>query len=351
MNIVFYEPPVHQRLGGLDQAIRSLQDYLQSAGHRVQTNPPRAASLPLPDIVHFHGLWQWSHWHSSRHCQESTIPYIVSPHGMLEPWAWQHKQWKKLPYYHLLEKQHLRGAAIVLATSDQEAANLARFVSPHQIAIIPLGLTSQFKPDWSGARSRLGWQTDELILLYLSRLHPKKGLHLLLAALVEIGASLPQPWRLVVVGDGEPAYTAQCRALLASHPTIFPHVDWKGAIWGEAKWDYYQAADLFCLPTYSENFGLAVLEAAQVGTRVLTTPYTPWALLAESGAAFLVEPEVASIIAGLQRFLPNRAWTSIDREQLSAMVFDRFAWRVVGEQYLQLYHSLTGGVCALNRDA
>ena len=102
MKVDFYEPPAEQKKGGLEQAILSLRDYLCQEGCAVRINPGDESSGAVPDIVHLHGLWQPPFQRISKWCRRRGVPYVVSPHGMLEPWAWRHKRWKKLPYYYLL---------------------------------------------------------------------------------------------------------------------------------------------------------------------------------------------------------------------------------------------------------
>ena len=259
---------------------------------------------------------------------------------MLEPWAWRHKWWKKLPYYYLFERRLLRNARVVLATSEQEAGNLSHFVNPNKIKVIPLGLSDARQPDYGVAREKLCWDSDELVLLYLSRIHTKKGLHPLLRALGAMPDSLPARWRLVIVGDGEEKYISKCRACIASNSALARNVEWKGAVWGDEKWVYHQGADLFCLPTFSENFGLAILEAFQVGTRVLTTRQTPWSFLEDRRIVFLVEPEFKSVQNGLLAFLGSRRWDQADRDALARQIHDRFNWQIIGQQYLRLYQEL-----------
>ncbi len=346
MKIHFHEPPSTQKAGGLDQAICSLREYLIVQGSEVEINPQGNAQSKRPAIVHFHGLWQPQFLKVSKACQRSNIPYVVSPHGMLEPWAWQHKSWKKRPYYYLFERRHLRNASSVLATSGQEAENLSRFVSPSKIATIPLGLAGEHRPEFAAARQKLGWDPDELILLYLSRLHAKKGLHLLIQALGGIANSLPEQWRLIIVGEGEAKYVSECRKSATALEHVSRHTEWRGAVWGELKWTFLQGADLFCLPSFSENFGLAILEAIQVGTRVLTTPYTPWGFLPDWQAAVLVEPEIKSIQAGLLAFLKSRQWSQPDRENLAGRIRARFGWETVGPQYVELYQRLASSSAA-----
>src|SRR5580704_12565200 len=114
MKVGFYAPPAHQRLGGLDQAILSLQQHLDCS---VELEPKDPSAC---DIIHFHGLWQPRFRALALRCESESIPYVVSPHGMLEPWAWRHKWWKKWPYFLLAERRFLNGAHSILATSQIE---------------------------------------------------------------------------------------------------------------------------------------------------------------------------------------------------------------------------------------
>jgi glycosyltransferase involved in cell wall biosynthesis len=289
-------------------------------------------------VVHLHGLWQPSYLAAARRCREQRVPYIVSPHGMLEPWAWRHKRWKKWPYYVAVEKRLLRDAAALLATGDQEATRLRERLPGQRVETLPLGLTGQARPDYETARTQLGWRSEERALLFLSRLHPKKGLELLLQALS--GQATGGPLRLVVVGDGEPEYVRSLKALAERLATRLPRIDWIGPVWGEARWHYFQGADLFCLPTYSENFGLAVLEALQVGTPVLTTRTTPWGSQLEPPRGFICDPQSDSVAAALRLWLAQPPAPPTMRTQIADWAHARFAWNNLTESYVKLYQSV-----------
>ncbi len=333
MKLHFHEPPAAQRIGGLDAAIRSMQRAMEKLGHTVEVNPAARAA----NAVHFHGMWQPGFPSLAGQYRALGVPCVVSPHGMLEPWAWRHKLWKKLPYWHLVEKRWTRRASCILATAKTEADRLLRFFPRTRIAALPLGLTGDTRPDYPAARAKLGWADDETILLFLSRIHEKKGLDLLLSALA--AATLPGRTRLVIVGpDEQPAYAAHCRDFAKQNSARLPSVEWLGAIWGEARWAYLQGADLFCLPTHSENFGLAVLEACQCGTAVLTTTATPWAgPLAHRG--FICEPLVESVRAALFAFFQTRP-SPAQRASLAEWALANYDWNVLAPRYAELYASL-----------
>jgi len=112
----------------------------------------------------------------------------------------------------------------------------------------------------------------------------------------------PATTRLEIVGPEEqPGYSARCRAFIQANASRLPRIEWRGPVWGEERWPYLQGADLFCLPSHSENFGLAVLEAVQVGTPALTTTETPWAT-ALAGRGYIGSPTVEGIKQALARY-------------------------------------------------
>jgi glycosyltransferase involved in cell wall biosynthesis len=344
MMVHFFEPPSSQTTGGLDLAIQSLKRFLEKSGIDVRSGS-RIKEFSMgsaQQLAHFHGIWQPRALQISAHCRSRRVPYVVSPHGMLEPWAWKHKRWKKWPYFQFFEKRHLAGAHRLVATSDAEANNLRDLLPSSRCAVVPLGLTTASKgPDYQRAREALGWNDSERIILFLSRIHPKKGLHLLLGALARMAPELNQSAHLVIVGGGEDAYVRKLKRFHAHNRSRLPRIDWIGEVWTDRKWIYLQGADLFCLPSYSENFGLAVLEALQVGTRVLTTTQTPWAAISSWNAGYVVEPAESAIGAVLAEDLgsPQR-WSLKERASLAEKIHKQFSWDAIGSRYLRLYEDV-----------
>ena len=336
MRIHFLQPPAEQRIGGLDAAIQGLRAALEALGAGVDEAAPDGQG---DEIVHFHGLWQPAHARAARDCRARGIPCLVSPHGMLEPWAWRHKRWKKWPYFHLVEKRWISRADALLATAPGEARRLREFFPRQRIETLPLGMTGDARPDYENARRKLQWLPEERVLLFLSRIHVKKGLDLLLRALASM--QFPPLTRLVIVGEGDETYVHELRRFAREHAARLPRIDWAGGVWGEARWPYFQGADLFCLPSHSENFGLAVLEACQTGTPALTTVDTPWADDLRGGRGWIGSPSVESIREMLGDFFQKPAATADQRKELSDWAWANFDWKILGRQYLKLYENLS----------
>jgi glycosyltransferase involved in cell wall biosynthesis len=342
MKIRFIELAEPLREGGLEKAAADMARYLPGAGVEVVRGPLEAGGLQGFDVVHFHGLWSPEHFRIARQARRAGLPVVVSPHGMLEPWAWKHRKWKKWPYFHLVEKRRLQAAEALLATAEEEAEHIRSFFPASRIEVLPLGIEPEARPDYAAARARLGWEDGERVLLYLSRVHPKKGLRELILALRELPeeAVRRQPVRLVVVGNGPEEYMAECRSLAGGLEDRI-RVDWIPPQWGEAKWPWMQGADLFCLPTYSENFGLVILEAGMVGTPVFTTTGTPWKEVEEAGFGWVPAPEPERYAGVLEAFLgtPDAVLQAM-RPAFADWTRERYAWPSLVGRYAAFYQAL-----------
>lgn len=343
MIVSFYQPPVQQRQGGLDLAITSLRDFLARSGVTVREDPDveTVGKSSEPEVVHFHGLWQRKHSQISGELRSRSVPYIVSTHGMLEPWAWRHKWWKKWPYFYVVERKHLSGAQKLLATSRMEARNISKFFPDERCTVLPFGLTSSHAQHYTEARAKLGWEESEVVILFLSRVHPKKNLPALFQAIALLDRQrFSRPMRVVIVGGGDAKYVQSVKKMVSALSTL-PRVDWIGEVWGEGKWDYLQGADLMCLPSFSENFGFSVLESLQVGTRVITTDQTPWESIESWNAGRVIRPTVNDLLKALSAFLEDSEWPDQQRQQLAAQTRDRYAWGKIGPGYIELYEAVS----------
>nr|WP_255420826.1 glycosyltransferase [Opitutus sp. ER46] len=340
MNVLFVQPPAAHRVGGIDTALSGLAQAVAPADvhvERVETLHADAAAHA--DLVHFHGLWERAHISARRRCVAANTPFLISPHGMLEPWAFQHRGWKKWPYFHLIERPSFKAAKAILATSDAEATQLARWFPRPQIRVLSLGGDLPPSGNRDTARGGIGVRPEELVILFLSRCHEKKGLHLLIDALPAAARAAGRSVRLLVVGDGDPAYVNPLRSA-TTRWTGNLRCTWAGACWGQEKWRYLHAADLLCLPSFSENFGLAVLEALFAGTPVLTTTGTPWASLRGALPVETIPPTTKDLQTALARFLIQPPPTDAVRQNTRSLAQAMFGWPALAPRYVALYREL-----------
>lgn len=303
------------------------------------------------DILHTHGLWQHPSWGALEWKRRYKRPHVVSVRGMLEPWAWRHMAWKKRPVWWLWERRNLESASLLHATSEQELQSFRERGLTAPIAIIPNGvevpLAASEGLKVEGRRSgviRVKTNHDLRTALFLSRLHPKKGLPLLLEAWAKVDAA---GWGLRIVGPDEGGHEAElkrlCASLGLSTSAEAPDVIFSGPLTGNAKERAYQDADLFILPTHSENFGIAVAEALAHGVPVITTHGAPWELLVEEGCGWWV-PVTVDGIAGALADATKRAPDELAAmgKRGRAVVADRFSYDKIAAEMIACYEWVLG---------
>jgi len=220
-----------------------------------------------PDMVDVQGIWNWPSLINLRHHRATDIPYVVTPRGMLDPWARAHSAWKKHIVRLWFEDAHLRGATCLRATAEMEAEHFRSFGLQNPIAVVPNGVSVEPLPP------SIPFNRCMRRMLFVSRVHPKKGLPLLIRAWAKLAEIYPN-WELVVAGPDELGHTSEMQALAAR--LRVPRIQWLGPVRGDAKTELYRSADLFILPTYAENFGLVVAEALANGVPVITSRNAPW---------------------------------------------------------------------------
>ena len=232
-----------------------------------------------PHIVHVHGLWTPANHAMIVQARMRRIPVVISIRGMLDPWALKQKRGKKLLAMLLYQWRDIRTASLLHATARQEYENIRKQRFRQPVAVIPNGV--EVPADLALARHGTAQPADRLrTALFLARLHPGKGLLDLAEAWARVR---PQGWRMRVVGPDNHGHqaevTARLRALGLEQEWVF-----EGSVDDTGKWQYYQKADLFILPSHSENFGISIAEALAAGLPVITTKGTPWSELQGNSA-------------------------------------------------------------------
>lgn len=290
----------------------------------------------VPDLIHDHGLWLGSNHACARMGRHKRIPRIVSPRGMLEPWCLRHRWAKKMAAWQFYQYRDLKSAFALHATSPSEAAQFRRIGFTQHVIQLPNGVSLpqnvQYEKKTTGKRIRE--------VLFLSRIHPVKGLLNLIEAWAQCATS---EWKLRIVGSDEDGHRAQVLKAI-EEKNLSATVVVEDAVHSAEKWNILGNADVLVLPSFSENFGIVVAEALAVGTPVITTTGTPWQRVIAERCGWYVEPTVAGLLAGL-----NNAMKSGETE-LKAMgrrgrcwVQKEFAWADIGFRMLQSYENLLNG--------
>lgn len=250
-----------------------------------------------PDVLHLHGVWSPYLAAFARTARAHGIPYVVAPHGMLEPWSLTVHSRRKSLALKTYQGKILREAAAIHATSDGEAGNLRSLgVTQAPIFVIPNAIDTPLAAT-GGERKPV---TGRKVLLFLSRVHPKKGLDILLRAWSDMQ---PSEWQLLIVGHGEPSYLEGLKRLCANRPIA--NVQFHSHVDGDARETMYARATAFILPTYSENFGNVVGEAMIRGLPVITTTGTPWSVITERDLGWYVEPTLERLKEALAKLFAS----------------------------------------------
>jgi len=245
------------------------------------------------DVVHVHALFSYATIPACRAASHAPVPYVLRPLGTLSEWSLRHRGWKKRPYYSLLERSHLERASAIHVTSDTEAVDLARLGFGDRTRVIPLGVEV---PERRNTRApAIG---GPLRLLFLSRLHEKKNIPLLLRALASDGPTR-RGVQLTIAGDGDPRYRAELERL-TGELRLGDRVRFVGHVDGDAKEALFATCGCFVLPSAHENFGLAVAEALAAGMPVILTPGVALAgAVAVAGAGIVVDATDTALAAAL----------------------------------------------------
>jgi len=334
MRIVHVVPHVDEEASGTAYVVLRLCEMLATRGHEVELSC-LAASNEIPgvridihpqwpvlarfaissshvralrhkaarvDIVHNHSLWSMVNVASGWVVPRRRAKLVTSPHGTLSRWALSRRRDLKRVLWPL-QRPALARADLLHATSEDEYEDIRRLGLRAPVAIVPNGI------DVPPVRLR-SREEPARTLLFLSRIHPKKGIDLLLRSWKELEAEHPD-WRLVVVGRGEPGHVREARELAAN--LAITRVEFAGPLYGADKSSAYFGADLFVLPTHSENFGMVVAEALAHGCPAIVSRGAPWAGLVSEGCGWWIEQDVAALSAALHHAM------SLPSAELSAM--------------------------------
>jgi glycosyltransferase involved in cell wall biosynthesis len=292
--------------------------------------------------VHIHGIWEAHCMIAGGMAQECKRPYVISVHGMLERWALRHRRMKKALYAALIEIRRMQRAACLRALSLDEVEDYRRLGLTNPIAIVPNGVDAPpgATPDlFLGTHPQLA---GKRIVLFLGRLHQKKGLSLLLEAWARVSPKVDDI-HLVIAGPDSDNLRASLEKL-TDELKLRPSVTFAGMLTGEQKWSAIASSNLFVLPSYSEGFSIATLEALAMGVPVIVTTPCHIPEVAVHDCGWVIEPAVGPLVQALEDFVSFSAdEASLLGDRGRELVRTRFHSSVVGTQMAQVYDWLQGG--------
>jgi glycosyltransferase involved in cell wall biosynthesis len=329
-------------------SVRTFETQFRAWGYSNQLVPALvAADL---DILSTHGLWKYCSVASRRWHGRTARPYIVHPHGMLEPWALQNAGLKKRIAALLYENQHLRGAACFRALCEPEAQSIRSYGMRNPICVIPNGvdLPTRFQDSGFGVQDSelMRFAGGRKVLLYLGRLHPKKNLANLIRAwkqALNSGRSSREGWVVAIAGWDQAGYERELKKLTSDYG-LSASIRFLGPLFGQNKDAAFHACDAFVLPSLSEGLPMTVLEAWAHAKLVLITPECNLPEGFAAGAALQIGTALEEIATGLRQLTEM---SDEDRRVMGnrgrTLVATKFSWPQIGEQMRCVYEWVLGG--------
>jgi glycosyltransferase involved in cell wall biosynthesis len=346
MKLLLATPSILPEAGGPAYVVPVIQRYLENNFCQVTTVTRKGQGgeyfglagcnklVADFDVVHNFGAWSFFNHIVSSVSYRSGVPQVFSPMGMLGPWSFGQKILKKRGAWFLYQQRDVKRSAAVHATSSLEASNIRSLGVRTPIAVIPHGIDLPI-------RLRDVSQNGHIrTALFLSRLHSGKGL----IELVEAWSLLrPSGWRVVIAGPDVDGHGAVVAEVIARN-RLQDCISMIGPIFGEAKANLFRSADLFVLPTHSENFGLVIPEALSYGVPVITTTGAPWRELLETGCGWWIELSVPALTNALDEAV---RLSSVELQAMGKrgrlLVQEKFGWHAIIQKHLELYRWITCG--------
>jgi len=312
------------QLGGSFKYSRPLSSWLSSNIERF-------------DLAHIHAVFNHSSIAAAHVCRKARVPYVVRPLGTLEPWSMTQKSLRKRVFWQVSGKGMLRRAAAVHYTTDAEKLSTERLLGLNHGKVIALGIETTASASHAKLEQHFPELASEPYMLVLSRLHPKKGLDVLIDAfLALVQVEKFAHWRLVIAGDGPEAYVRKLKAMAGSSAQR-DRIVFTGWLDGEEKDAVLGGASLLVLPSHQENFGLCVMEALSHSVPVLVSPHVNLAeeiVLANAGWIATVDKD--ALLSRLAEALGDeeeRVRRGLAGKQLS----QKYSWDTAAKSLIDLY--------------
>lgn len=293
------------------------------------------------DLIHNHYLFSYASTCSGILARRNKIPYIVRTIGQLTPWALAQSRLKKQIYTSLIERRNLNTAAAIHCTASTEAEDVGNFGICTPTITLPLGVDRpEILPEAkTKIRSLYNISANKPIILFLSRLHYKKRPDLLIESLGKL-TQLGQEFHLLMAGSGEDDYVSYLQNLVKENG-LAEFTSWAGFVSGRNKDLLLQGADIFVLPSFSENFGIAVAEAMVSGLPVIITSGVQIAPeIATSEAGIVISGEMSELTQALEQLLNNPQLRGQMGENAKRLASQRYSWSAVAESLISVYSSI-----------
>lgn len=293
------------------------------------------------DLIHFQMIWVPLYIKAAQICRKHHIPYMTTPRGTLQPWCYNDKnvikRMKKRIAMMAYQYRDIQNASAILATAKMEADNLRKFGFSNPIAVVANGIdVSEYQCRTVADKASVKKQ-----ILFLSRVHPKKGIEYLIDAWNTLHTKYPD-WNVVIAGNGEDSYIQHLNELI-EQKGLQNCIEVVPPVFGVEKHKLYCESSLFVLPTHSENFGMVIAEAMSCGVPVITTNGTPWQELNDLNLGWCIDLSVENLVNALQEAIDSGADALFDKGQLcSKHVYNTYQYTEVAAKNKAVYEWILG---------
>jgi len=296
------------------------------------------------DLFHIHEIWHHPHFAAYQAARFARKCFVITIHGSLEPWCLNHKAFKKKIYSMLIQRKILREASALHAITGEEVRNIAKFVGNKNVLLIPNGLNLEEFENFSYRE-----QIDELypdirgkkIILFLGRLHPKKGLDILAKAF-QLILKQRDDIQLLIVGPDSNGYKEEIVKILKAENAIV-NVTFTGMLRGDDKLAALSRADIFVLPSYSEGFSISILEAMACGLPVVVTKECNFPEVEEIGAGKVIDPDAGQLSEALIELLENQELCKEMGKRGKRLIQQKYTWDKVADKMIIAYEEILAG--------
>ena len=298
---------------------------------------PLIDALSRANVCHIHGVWNVPEWWASYLARKAAVPYVISPRGMLQPEAMQRGRRRQAAAFALVDRGNLAGAALLHATSDQEAVAIRALGLGAPIAVVPNGVDLDGAAATSGGyRARLGIPAGAFVVLFLGRMHRIKRLDLLADAFASLQGTHPG-MHLVLAGHDEDRLVPGLLARLNGQGGQVHAID---GIHGADKWALLKDADVMVQCSDSESFGQSVVESLASGVPVIATRTCPWRELEARDCGFWVDQTAPAIAAAIRTLVEDPARRAQMGTRAATVARDHYSWDVLAPRMVRLYEDL-----------
>lgn len=296
-----------------------------------------------PDVVHINTIWLPQCAWAQLWAEQTGYKCALTVHGMLELWIVNRNRWKKKLGMIFFQRRQLQTALWQTVTAMEEREHVLQYYSSESIAdasklnidVIPIGIDAE-----SIARKCASLKVDgEKYILFLSRIHPKKGIEILLEALCRVREKIAG-YKVKIAGEGDSDYVEKLKNF-CSENDLNDIVEFVGGVYGDDKWRLISNASVLVLPTYSENFGLVVAEAMSASIPVITTNTTPWQILTDTDSGWCV-PVGAEQIADALTDLASLSADDLQQKGRNAfaVISREYSLEMMGDKLMSFYNKM-----------